>query len=51
MVLEEPLSMAHQPMLKIPFDLVAAILGSAFAYYIYFHTGFIKQFKKVWEGK
>ena len=38
-------------MMKIPFDLVAAILGSAFAYYIYFHTGFIKQFKKVWEGK
>lgn len=38
-------------MMKIPFDLVAAILGSVFAYYIYFHTGFIKQFKKVWEGK
>lgn len=38
-------------MMKIPFDLVAAILGLGFAYYIYFHTGFIKQFKKVWEGK
>ena len=37
--------------MKIPFDIVAAILGLGVAYYIYFHTGFVKQFKKTWEGK
>ena len=37
--------------LPIPFDIVAAILGLGVAYYIYFHTGFVKQFKKTWEGK
>ena len=37
--------------MKIPFDLVAAILGLGVAYYIYFHTSFVKQFKKTWEGK
>ena len=37
--------------MKIPFDIVAAIIGFRVAYYIYFHTGFVKQFKKIWEGK
>ena len=37
--------------MKIPFVLVAAILGLGVAYYIYFHTSFVKQFKKTWEGK
>ena len=36
--------------MKLPFDIVAAIIGLGLAYYIYFHTGFVKQFKKVWEG-
>ena len=33
--------------MKIPFDVIAAIIGLGLAYYIYFHTGFVKQFKKV----
>ena len=37
--------------MKIPFDVIAAIIGLGLAYYIYFHTGFVKQFKKVWERK
>ena len=36
--------------MKLPFDIVAAIIGLGLAYYIYFHTGFVKQFKKAWEG-
>ena len=35
--------------MKLPFDIVAAIIGLGLAYYIYFHTGFVKQFKKAWE--
>ena len=37
--------------MKIPFDVIAAIIGLGLAYYIYFHTGFVKQFKKVWDEK
>ena len=45
--------MEHQQyaIMKIPFDVIAAIIGLGLAYYIYFHTGFVKQFKKVWDEK
>lgn len=32
--------------LKLPFDIVAVILGAAIAYFIYYHTSFLKQFNK-----
>lgn len=32
--------------LKLPFDIVAVILGAAIAYSIYYHTSFLKQFNK-----
>ena len=32
--------------MKIPFDIVAAILGLGVAYYIYFHTGLLNSLKR-----
>ncbi|MGT2802634.1 ECF transporter S component [Streptococcus henryi] len=32
--------------LKLPFDIVAVILGAAITYFIYYHTSFLKQFNK-----
>ncbi|MBM7641992.1 ECF transporter S component [Streptococcus loxodontisalivarius] len=36
-------------LLKLPFDSLGVLLGIAGAYLLYFHTGFLKEFKKVWK--
>ncbi|MBM7636913.1 ECF transporter S component [Streptococcus saliviloxodontae] len=36
--------------LKLPFDILGVVLGIVGAYVIYYHTGFLKEFKKFWES-
>lgn len=37
-------------LLKLPFDILAIALGAGVAYFIYYHTGFVRQFQRAWKS-